>query len=248
VLRAFYARHRAASMWSKAIVQNIAEALDMRFQIYFVPDQWAEHGTLGDAVAALRPDFLMLTNARQCDVDTLPETRAVHLFRDPRDMVVSGYFSHRNSHPIDVDGVRWTELIRHRINLLKMDRDAGMMAEVEFSGGYFLDHMLSWDYEAPNVLGIRMEDLVSDSVAQWRRALAHWEVLDLLPDGYLDELLRTHTFERMAGGARKIGQEDETSHYRKGVAGDWRNHLTDDHLELFRKRYGALVDRLGYGW
>jgi hypothetical protein len=234
-------------MWSKAIAQDVAATLDMRFQIYFVHDQWTGHGSLGDAAGALGLDFLMLTNARQTDVDTLPGSRGVHLFRDPRDMVVSGYFSHRNSHPIDVDGVRWTELIRHRINLRKLDEEAGMMAEIEFSG-YFLDHMLSWDYDAPNVLAVRMEDLVSDPAAQWRRMLAHWQLLDRLPGGHLDGLLATHSFERMAGGARKIGEEDQTSHYRKGVAGDWRNHLNEDHLKLFRKRYGDLVERLGYDW
>lgn len=247
MLRAFYARHRAASQWSRAIVTDVAATLGLRFAIYYHHDQWAEYNTLGEAVEARGIDFLMLTNARQMDVDTLPESRAVHLFRDPRDMVVSGYFSHRNSHPIEVDGVVWTELIRHRINLLKMEKDAGMAAEVEFSG-YFLDHMLSWNYDAPNTLAVRMEDLVSDPVEQWRRVLEHWQMLELLPDGHLDELLRTYTFDQLAGGGRKVGEEDETSHYRKGIPGDWRNHLTDDHLTLFRKCYGDLVERLGYDW
>jgi hypothetical protein len=247
VLRAFYARHRASSMWSKAIAQDVASTLGMRFQIYFVDDQWAEHGSLGDAVSALGHEFLMLTNARQADVDTLPESRGVHLFRDPRDMVVSGYFSHRNSHPINVDGVQWTELIRHRINLRKLDKDAGLMAEIEFSG-YFLDNLLSWDLDAPDVLAMRMEDLVSDSATQWARMLEHWQLLDRLPDGHLDKLLTTHSFEQMAGGTRKKGEEDQASHYRKGVAGDWRNHLGTEHLALFRERYGDLVERLGYDW
>lgn len=247
MLRAFYARHRAASMWSKAIVEDVVATLGMRFQIYFVHDQWARYGSLGAAVAALRPDFLMLTNARQVDVDTLPASRGVHLFRDPRDMVVSAYFSHRNSHPIEVDGVRWVELIRHRINLLKMDKDEGMLAEIEFSG-YFLDHLLCWNLDDPDVLPVRMEDLVADPPAQWRRVLAHWEVLDALPDGYLDTVLARHSFDRMTGGTRNIGEEDEKSHYRKGVAGDWRNHFNEDHLKLFRKRYGDLVERLGYEW
>jgi hypothetical protein len=53
------------------------------------------------------------------------------------------------------------------------------------------------------------------------------------------------SFQRLAGG-RRPGEEDPASHYRRGVAGDWRNHLTPRHLVAFRERFGDLPERLGY--
>ena len=67
-----------------------------------------------------------------------------------------------------------------------------------------------------------------------------------LPAGYLPWALDRFSFERLAGG-RKRGEEDQGSHYRRGVAGDWRNHLTQRHLAAFRERFGDLTERLGYG-
>jgi hypothetical protein len=52
-------------------------------------------------------------------------------------------------------------------------------------------------------------------------------------------------FEAQTMG-RKRGVEDTTSHYRKGVAGDWVNHFTPEHAEGFVARFGDLLIRLGY--
>ncbi len=45
---------------------------------------------------------------------------------------------------------------------------------------------------------------------------------------------------------RKQGQEDKNSFYRKGVRGDWRNHLTESDQALFKSLAGDLLIRLGY--
>jgi len=52
-------------------------------------------------------------------------------------------------------------------------------------------------------------------------------------------------FRSLAGG-RKQGDEDVTSHYRKGRPGDWVNHFTDHHKILFKELYPDLLVRLGY--
>ena len=58
-------------------------------------------------------------------------------------------------------------------------------------------------------------------------------------------MVHDNRFETKTAG-RKEGEEDVTSHYRKGVAGDWRNHFTQAHVDEFKTRYGDLLVRLGY--
>ena len=52
-------------------------------------------------------------------------------------------------------------------------------------------------------------------------------------------------FEKKAKGRGK-GESDVKSHYRKGKAGDWRNHFTDEHIGAFVEQFGDLAEVLGY--
>jgi hypothetical protein len=63
-------------------------------------------------------------------------------------------------------------------------------------------------------------------------------------------VLERRSYRRLSGGRAK-GQEDPSSHYRKGQAGDWRNHFTPELAARFDAAYGGLLARLGYaaeGW
>jgi hypothetical protein len=53
------------------------------------------------------------------------------------------------------------------------------------------------------------------------------------------------SFEKLSKG-RKRGEEDPSSFFRKGVAGDWKHVFTQREKEAFDREAGDLLARLGY--
>ena len=52
---------------------------------------------------------------------------------------------------------------------------------------------------------------------------------------------------RLGGyGGRKPGQEDQTSFFRKGIKGDWKNHMDAEQERAFVAAAGGLMAELGY--
>jgi hypothetical protein len=64
------------------------------------------------------------------------------VIRDPKDAIVSAYFSHRNTHWFP-DYNDWQ---RHQERLRRLSFDDGLMAEIEFSHRY-LNQLASWDFD-----------------------------------------------------------------------------------------------------
>ncbi len=68
---------------------------------------------------------------------------------------------------------------------------------------------------------------------------------DKIPAESLLGIVYKHEFSKLAGG-RNLGEEDVKSHYRKGVSGDWKNHLKEEHIKLFKEKHNDLLIKLGY--
>lgn len=234
-----------------------------------------ERRRLGTRAREAGADIVSCITADREQLDALAPARAFHVIRDPRDIIVSGYFSHRNSHP--TDGLPL--LAEHREHLRTVPQHDGLLLEMDFAHAVLTD-LAEWDYDRPEILELRLEDLAARPCEGFIRIFSH---LDLLPQ---DEptagralagiwLRRTlnrvssrrglrplrrpmpvtgeillgavygQRFEAKTKG-RRAGMEDTASHYRKGVAGDWANHFSPVHAEAFEERHPGLLQQLGY--
>lgn len=61
-------------------------------------------------------------------------------------------------------------------------------------------------------------------------------------ENLIAQLVEAASFERVSG--RKQGQADAKSHYRKGVVGDWKHSLDQEHLSVFAQRINPLLESL----
>jgi len=167
--------------------------------------------------------------------------KAFFVMRDPREVVVSWYYSGKFSHPLVGD------LETMRRDLVRLSEQDGLLLAIDHLHAFGLfAAQRSWA-DAPtkdaNVLPVRYEDLIAaDPLPAFERLFAHCDIA--MPRNVLGELLRTYSFEQLSG--HKAGDEDLKAHYRKGVSGDWRTHFDEKVKAHFTSVAGDLIGLWNY--
>ena len=268
----YFGHHKCASAWFCGVIPAVCQDLGLSWHTTSSFDDFDFGSPAG------RANFLLFRNAGINHVPPDRDFRGFHVIRDPRDVVVSAYHSHRASHPATDE---WRELNEIRERLNGMTLEAGLLWELEFLAPVFRQ-MRTWNYSSPRIREFRMEELIANP---FKLALESFEFLGLLDDepaGGLRRLtfaalsllnkptrpwgaagrrglvpfakitaerllgiVHAHDFKRLSDGRRQ-GEEDVTSHYRKGIAGDWQRAFTPRVKERFKELYGPLLDQLGY--
>ncbi|MDM4721819.1 sulfotransferase domain-containing protein [Micromonospora sp. WMMA1363] len=165
--------------------------------------------------------------------------RAFFVLRDPRDIVVSSYFSLRKSHaPMgDIPTVRKT--------LQGIPMKDGLLHVIKYLSEKGLYRTLrSWALapSSDTFHLFRYEDLTGERQQdEMDRLLRHCGIF--IPPPELEALVSRYSFSKMR---KEQGGTQSNSHYRKGKAGDWRNHFDDEVSEAFVAATGDLVEILGY--
>jgi hypothetical protein len=170
--------------------------------------------------------------------------RAFFVPRDPRDVVISWYFSVKLSHKV----MGRIGDVREKLQILP--EEDGLQFVIEFvntRGGF--EALRSWQQSVKGDDRLRIfkyEELTDErQFATWKALLGHCDIA--MPDHVLHDVLQEYAFSALTKG-RARGEEDVKSHLRKGVHGDWKNHFTTAVEKKFREVTGGLVEELGYLW
>ncbi|MDZ7290465.1 MAG: sulfotransferase domain-containing protein [candidate division KSB1 bacterium] len=143
----------------------------------------------------------------------------LYIQRDPRDVFVS--YSYYIAHVAPT--------LRNQIKH-KVLRWLGRKRQIKWFIADWKRHVRAWQQHAGAIM--HYENLLAEGEGYLARCL---QSLGLHPaPEMVREALQTFRFENMTGG-RTRGNEDNKSFFRRGVAGDWRNHLTAEDSELLQQ-------------
>lgn len=233
---AYFGHHKCASIWTRSIIEAYNDKtwyLDHTKRKYpYDPSEINGYGFLSD----INADYKRIKYFNDF-------VRGFHVIRDPRDIIVSAYFSHRYSHKISKEkniGL-WIIPIREKLNSMSLDDGLTYMIEVSAAIASVFDVLYEWNYNDDRILEVKMEDLTEDPFTWFSKI---FKFLGLFYED-LQSILDEKSFEWRTDG-RARGVEDIYHHYRKGVPGDWKNYFKEKHVEKFNQKYPDILDKLEY--
>ena len=190
------------------------DALPDTDRVQVVADKSPEHALSLDVLGAI-----------------FPEMKAIHIVRDGRDCVVSGWHynmrgdaeAFRSSHP-------------------NMESYARYFARRQWVPS--ITRARAWGRAHPDrYLELRYERLLESPHEQARSIFAFLGVDT--SEQTINEIVERTSFKALSGG-RTPGQTDNASHFRKGTSGSWRDEMDARSVEAFEQLAGDLLDELGY--
>ena len=163
------------------------------------------------------------------------DARLVTTIRHPYDVFVSLYFYVQRLSHLFHEGAPLYPLIGRALD----DPAVFEYLEKDEDGfGFQVRLALDW-VDCGRSIIVTYEDLLADTYqAVWGMT----EQIQPVPARVIRQAVKNNQADRLRKKSLTLNK-----HIRAGTTGDWRNHLTRQHLELINKTHGPLIQRLGYG-
>lgn len=162
--------------------------------------------------------------------------KTIYVYRDPRDLIVSWYYSMKYSHGL------MGKVYKHRSNLEKLNDEDGIsycIKHFQLKLSFMKDWFLNCKDE--NVIFVKFEDLTANPVNEFSAIFERCNIE--ITESELKRVLGNYTKEKMRERNKKNG--GKVSHYRKGGK-SWEELFTEKHHSLFKRVNGDIVNLLGY--
>jgi hypothetical protein len=193
----------------------------------------------------------------------------IHVIRDPRDIIVSGYLFHRRTtekwcinsdfsanlpirfprvpysqeHRTEEWRMKYLESLRgmsYQDNLLSMFQRDGLLFEMMNYGTWTIESIRDWNYDLDNVLEIKFEDLMNSYDDQFRIIFEHLGFSESEIIVGLDIAAR-HDLGRIS--AKEM---EELEHVSSAKCTKWKEYFEPQHKEVFIQKFGNILVDLGY--
>lgn len=207
----------------------------------------AFHSTVDTPPDALTTPAFILDHESRLDLDRFGDYRCTHIIRDPRDLLVSGYFYHLRTdepwciHPLP-GHPELPEDVSYQAHLQSLPKEEGMLFELRHVSGTMTRAMHAWDYSNPRVLELRYESLLGHE-REWFRKIFDWYGLKQRLAGKMAKVAERHSLDAI----RRKANNDTAGHIRRNTRiGQWQDHFTDRVKAAFKEQYGQTLIDLGY--
>lgn len=229
--------HKTGTVWMRTVFQRIAKKIGIKF--LFVQELAGTGPAALDVPSIVLADHSVFPNCRW--MLKHPQTRILHLIRDPRDVVVSAMHYHRTAiepwlHKPwrSFGGMTYQE----KINSLEDDQ-ARYIFEMQNSARQVIRAMRKWNYKRKNAIECKYEDLIADYEAK-----KFTEVLRNL--GFEDHELKICRKVFLAKSLFGKNKKNGHQHIRSGEGQQWKSAFNAELAEQFIARFDDVLVDLGY--
>jgi hypothetical protein len=232
------AHHKMGTVWLMRVLEKVALEFKLKFQ---------KSNSKQEQIQPKTQAFLSNHSQHWNTIRKLDRDRVIgsHMIRDPRDVVVSGYFYHLWTDE------KWAHVAREDLggksyqqHLRSLSQDEGLAAEIQSFSHYANDYeMRSWNYSDDRVLELRYEELIANESDQFERLFRHYGFHDSAIEQCID-IAATQSFKKVAN--RQPGETNPNHHLRSGKPGEWNSVLSRQHIELIDELVGDLILLMGY--
>ena len=170
-----------------------------------------------------------------------PDAKVFHIIRDPRDVIISAAHYHRKA------SERWLHkahdafgglTYQDALNSLPTDQ-ARYLFEMRNRSHQVIQAMRRWDYDRPNTIECRYEELVTDVRLTRFDEVVRFLGFEEKERGLCREIIRKNS---LFGGATKT----KPGHVRSGQPEQWRAIFNRELAYEFNSLFGNVLIRLGY--
>ncbi len=172
------------------------------------------------------------------DVVDFKKYNIVFSIRDPRDILVSNYYSSAFSHSLPpISGNKRKDFIKMREWVKSVEIDEYVLAECDRVYNVFDKYKTDLVEKHHHVAILKYETMVSD-YSKWLATLSSKTEMNL-SENLKNQL--TKSFHK-----NRSKKEDINSHTRKGVAGDYLEKLKPETIKILNDKFQNLLEFYGY--